>query len=115
MQLNESDETPRYLGPSSGIAMTRLVMEEAKRFTDSKKITDLVPDVDLRRRDRANRMQSVVTMGSISGPSGRKKSYPMTSDTPAENLPKKEIAHGLLAIFNQRGMRASRENWLAQY
>ena len=26
VRLNEDDETPRFLGPSSGIAMTRLVM-----------------------------------------------------------------------------------------
>jgi hypothetical protein len=100
---NESDETPRYLGPSSGIAMTRLLMEEAKRFTDAKRIADLYPEVAKRRRDRANRMQSVVsTSGSISDPSGRKKSYPMTSEHPNPVLPAKEVYDKLLECFNQR-------------
>ncbi|KAK0620415.1 fungal-specific transcription factor domain-containing protein [Immersiella caudata] len=103
VRLNESDETPRYLGPSSGIAMTRLLMEEAKRYTDSKRIADLIPEITKRRRDRANRMQSVVsTSGSISDPSGRKKSYPMVSEHPAATFPAKKVYDGLLECFNQR-------------
>lgn len=105
VRLNETDETPRYLGPSSGIAMTRLLMEEAKRYTDSKRIADLIPEINKRRRDRANRMQSIVSMGgSVSGPSGRKKSYPMTSEHPADALPAKKVYDKLLECFNQRGL-----------
>ncbi|KAM0528494.1 hypothetical protein ACHAPS_001912 [Verticillium nonalfalfae] len=44
VRLSESEETPRYLGPSSGIAMTRLLMEQAKLFTDSKRISELIPE-----------------------------------------------------------------------
>jgi hypothetical protein len=36
VRLDEDDETPRFLGPSSGIAMTRLVMEEAKEDTGAR-------------------------------------------------------------------------------
>ncbi|KAK3317968.1 fungal-specific transcription factor domain-containing protein [Apodospora peruviana] len=103
VQLNESDETPRYLGPSSGISMTRLLMEEAKRYTETKRIADLIPELRERRIDRGNRMQSIVSMaGSISGPAGRKKSYPMISAYPAPGLPSRQIADRLFEVFNQR-------------
>ncbi|KAM7201679.1 Fungal specific transcription factor domain containing protein [Rhypophila sp. PSN 637] len=103
VRLNETDETPRYLGPSSGISMTRLLMEEAKKYTESKRIADLIPELRERRLDRGNRMQSVVSMGgSISGPPGRKKSYPMVSELPAKSLPSRQIADKLVEIFNQR-------------
>lgn len=107
VKLHESDETPRYLGPSSGIAMTRLLMEQAKRYTDSQRISELIPDVRARRLDRLNRMQSVVNMGaSVSGPSGaagRKKSFPMISAHPAQNLPTRQVVDKLIEIFHSRG------------
>jgi hypothetical protein len=106
VRLNETDETPRYLGPSSGIAMTRLLMEEAKRYTESKRISELIPEVRARRLDRMNRMQSIVSLGpkgSVSGMSGRRKSYPMISAGPAQNLPTRPIADKLVEVFNQRG------------
>ncbi len=87
VRLNETDETPRYLGPSSGIAMSRLLMEEAKRYTDTKRISELIPEVRARRFERMNRMQSIVSMGgSISGPSSRRKSYPMIKRPPGSEL-----------------------------
>lgn len=95
VRLNGGDETPRYLGPSSGIAMTRLLMEQAKRYTDSKRISDLIPSV----RARQARMQSI----QMTGPSARRKSYPMISQHPAESLPTRAVADKLLEIFNQRG------------
>ncbi|KUI68985.1 Positive regulator of purine utilization [Cytospora mali] len=106
VKLNESDETPRYLGPSSGIAMTRLLMEQAKRYTDSQRISELIPDVRARRLDRLTRMQSIVNMNaSISGPSGmagRKKSFPMISAHPAQSLPTRQVVDKLIEIFNSR-------------
>ncbi|KAH8650102.1 fungal-specific transcription factor domain-containing protein [Xylariales sp. PMI_506] len=86
VRLNESDETPRYLGPSSGIAMTRMVMEEAKRYTDSKRISELIPE-------------------SFSMPppaSSRKKSYPMISAVAAQSLPSRGIADRLVEVYHQR-------------
>lgn len=104
VKLDEHDETPRYLGPSSGIAMTRLVMEDAKRFTEAKKISDVIPSVGSRRIDRSNRMQSIVSYGgSISGPSIRKKSYPMVSAHAARELPSRPMANKLLEVYIQRG------------
>ncbi|UKZ80916.1 hypothetical protein TrVFT333_008681 [Trichoderma virens FT-333] len=93
IRLYGNDETPRYLGPTSGIAMTRLLMAEAKRFTDSNKISDLIPEV--RARSQA-RMQSIQMTGSASN---RKKSYPMVSECPAEGLPTRAVADRLVEIY----------------
>lgn len=111
VKLSESDETPRYLGPSSGIAMTRLLMDQAKRYTDSQRISELFPDVRARRMDRFDRMQSIVHMGaSVSGPSGmaaRKKNFPMVSEIPAQTLPARQVADKLVEVFNSRGKHPS--------
>lgn len=108
VKLNESDETPRYLGPSSGIAMTRLLMEQAKRYTDSQRISELIPDVRARRMDRLNRMQSVVQMGaSISGPAGhaaKQKNFPMVSEHAASTLPSRSVADRLIEMYHARGV-----------
>ncbi|KAI1102789.1 fungal-specific transcription factor domain-containing protein [Jackrogersella minutella] len=106
VRLNETDETPRYLGPSSGIAMTRILMEEAKRYTDSKRISDLIPDVRDRRTATApgttfpgTRSQSFTIPPHVSA---RKKSYPIISGVAAQNLPSRGIADRLLEVFYQR-------------
>lgn len=96
IRLKASDETSRYLGPSSGIAMTRLLMEEAKRYTASNRISDLIPEV--RARGQA-RMQSIQMTGP---PSGRKKSYPMLSERPADGLPSRTTMDRLIELFIQK-------------
>ncbi|EXF78225.1 fungal specific transcription factor domain-containing protein [Colletotrichum fioriniae PJ7] len=93
VRLNDTDETPRYLGPSSGIAMTRLLVQGAKLFTDSKRISELIPQV---RARRMTRMQSIVMTRD------RKKSYPMISAHPAQSLPTRPIANKLVDVFCQR-------------
>ncbi|CEJ90454.1 hypothetical protein VHEMI06241 [[Torrubiella] hemipterigena] len=93
IRLSVSDETPRYLGPSSGIAMTRLLMEEAKRYTETNSISELIPEVRARRQAR---MQSIQMTGT---PSGHKKSYPMISEHPAESLPTRAMATKLIEVF----------------
>ena len=105
VRLNETDETPRYLGPSSGIAMTRIVMDEAKRYTDSQRISQLIPDVRVRRQAAAGgpatRSQSFfIPPSAIS----QKKSYPMISAVPAEKPPTRGIADKLFEVYYQRGM-----------
>jgi hypothetical protein len=109
VRLNESDETPRYLGPSSGIAMTRILMEEAKRYTDSSRISELIPEV----RDRRQAAPHISALGmrshSLAMPpqmAARKKSYPMISAVPAQNLPSRAIADKLVDVFHQRGKSA---------
>lgn len=95
VRLDEDDETPRFLGPSSGIAMTRIVMEEAKKYSDSRNIRELVPEV----RDRRTPVQSPGSTAST----GRKKSYPMISAVPALTLPSRLVTDKLVEIFNQKG------------
>jgi hypothetical protein len=94
VRLDEDDETPRFLGPSSGIAMTRLVMEEAKKYTDSRTIRELVPEVR-QRRTPVQSPDAAVT--------GRKKSYPMISAVPAQTLPSRLVTDKLVEVFNQKG------------
>lgn len=94
VRLGEDDETPRFLGPSSGIAMTRLVMEEAKKYTDSRSIRDLVPEVRQRRTP-------VVSPPEVA--SERKKSYPMISAVAAQTLPSRLVTDKLVEVFNQKG------------
>ncbi|CAJ2513063.1 Uu.00g011820.m01.CDS01 [Anthostomella pinea] len=111
VHLNETDETPRYLGPSSGIAMTRILMEEAKRYTDSKRISELIPELRVRRQATTTTMTAGPSHAgfrsqSFSMPppiSSRKKSYPMISAVAAQNLPSKGITDRLLEVFYQRG------------
>lgn len=91
IRLSVSDETPRYLGPSSGIAMTRLLMEEAKRYTETNSVSELIPEV---RARRLARMQSIHATTP-----GHKKSYPMVSERPAEGLPTRAMATKLLEVF----------------
>lgn len=98
IRLSVNDETPRYLGPSSGIALTRLLMEEAKRFTDSKSIGELIPEVRSRRQARMQSIQMTGT-GTLTG---HKKSYPMVSELPAQSLPKRAVADKLVQAFCQK-------------
>ena len=72
--------------------MTRLLMEEAKRYTQSNRISDLIPDLRLRRQ---NRMQSIQMTNS--------KNYPTTSEVPAEELPSRDTANRLVEVFKQKG------------
>lgn len=95
VRLNDHDETPRFLGPSSGIAMTRLVMEEAKRYTDSRTIRELVPDVVARR--------TPVSSPGAEPQTERKKSYPMISAVAADKLPGRLVTDKLVEVFNQKG------------
>lgn len=101
MRLEEGDETPRYLGPSSGIAMTRLVMEEARRYTDSRSIRELVPEVTTRRTP----VSSPGATTHMEQQQERKKSYPMISAIPAVGRPSTLVRDKLIEVFNQKGER----------
>lgn len=91
VRLRANDETPRFLGPSSGIAMTRLVMEEAKKYTDLRTIRELVPDLS-----ECHDTSNVPT-------AGRKKSYPRISVLPAKILPSRLLCEKLVEVFKERG------------
>lgn len=100
VRFKENDES-KYLGPSSGIAMTRLVMELAKLHTKSKSIGDVVPD------NKAREMKARSTWESSKPTS---KVYPLISNVAALNLPTRELAENLVSNFNQKGV-SPQFNW----
>ena len=100
VRLGEDDETPRYLGASSGIAMTRIVMEEAKKYTDSKSIRELVPEVKHRRTPLQSPESATI----------RKKSYPMISAVPAPTLPSRLVMDKLFEVYSQKGAHGFKRN-----
>ncbi len=96
VKFKENDES-RYLGPSSGIAITRLVMDLAKRNTNSESIKDIVPDVKARQiKERFTNESSKPTS----------KVYPMVSDVAAPELPTPELTETLIDVFNQKGVNS---------
>lgn len=94
IKFHQSDE-PRYLGPSSGIAITRLVMEMAKQNTDSKSIKDVVPEIT------AQEIRDMFTQESSKPTS---KVYPMISSVPQENLPPRNLTYKLIDLFMVKGI-----------
>lgn len=93
VRIQEHDET-KYLGPSSGIAITRLVMQLAKQFTDAKSITDIVTQ---------NEAQAVKETFDEEGDKPTSKIYPMISDVAAEELPQRDLTNLLVDLFNCKG------------
>lgn len=93
LKFKENDE-PKYLGPSSGLAITRLVMEMAKQNTDSKSIKDVVPEVT------AQEIKDTFTKESSKPTS---KIYPMISSMPQEELPPRNLTYRLIDLFVVRG------------
>jgi len=93
VRIQESDES-KFLGPSSGIAITRLVMQLAKQFTDSKSISDIVPDSRARLiKERFAQEEAKPTS----------KIYPLISDVAAEELPNRDLTNLLVQLFNLKG------------
>ncbi|KAF7195563.1 Transcriptional activator protein acu-15 [Pseudocercospora fuligena] len=80
----------KYLGPSSGIAITRLVMQLAKQFTDSKSIKDIVPE------QRARQIKELYAQEQAKPTS---KVYPLISDVAATDLPNRALADLLVQLY----------------
>lgn len=93
IRFKENDE-PRYLGPSSGIAMTRLVMEIAKQNTESKSIKDVVPELTAQQIKETFAKESSKPTSKV---------YPIISDIPSPNLPDKNTTYRLIDIFIVKG------------
>ncbi|KAF1990749.1 hypothetical protein K402DRAFT_324122 [Aulographum hederae CBS 113979] len=92
VRIQESDES-KFLGPSSGIAITRLVMQLAKQFTDSKSITDIVPNTQARMiKERFAQEEAKPTS----------KIYPLISSVAAEDLPNRDLTDLLVGLFNSK-------------
>jgi hypothetical protein len=81
---------PKYLGASSGITTTRLVMQLAKQFTDSKSIREIVPDV---------RAQQIKELYSQEQAKPTSKVYPVTSNVAAPDLPNRGLAKILVDLY----------------
>lgn len=93
IRFKENDEA-RYLGASSGIAMTRLVMEMAKQNTDSKSIKDVVPEFTAQEIKEAFAQEDSKPTSKV---------YPMISSIPQPNLPPKALTYKLIDLFVAKG------------
>lgn len=93
VRVEENNES-RFLGPSSGIAMTRLVMELAKQNSSTKSIKEIVPET------KAKQIKNKFVKES-SKPSS--KVCPLISSVAAPTLPTKELTDALVEIYNRKG------------
>ena len=89
VRVNDTKE-PKYLGPSSGIAISRLVMQLAKQFTDSKSIKDIVDE------RRAAQIKDLYQQEQAKPTS---KVYPMISDVAATELPNRSLTDLLVQLY----------------
>lgn len=89
VRVHEAKES-KYLGPSSGIAITRLVMQLAKQFTDAKSILDIVPE------QRARDIKDLYAQEQAKPTS---KIYPLISDVAAVELPNRALADLLIQLY----------------
>lgn len=96
IRFNQHDE-PRYLGPSSGIAMTRLVMEIAKQNTESKSIKDVVPELTAQEIKAAFAQEDSKPTSKV---------YPMISSLPQPELPPRNLTYKLIDLFVAKGTMA---------
>ncbi|EEP81001.1 hypothetical protein UREG_05843 [Uncinocarpus reesii 1704] len=89
IKFKENDES-RFLGPSSGIAITRFVMEMAKQNTDSKSIKEVVNETT------AQEIKHVFTKESQKPTS---KIYPLVSSVAQPDLPDRDLTDKLVDLF----------------
>ena len=85
----DADED-KYLGPSSGTQLTRLVMQLAKQFTDAKTIKDIVPEA------KAQQIKALYTTEAAKPTS---KIYPLISSVAAEDLPNRGLTDLLVQLY----------------
>lgn len=97
IRFSDNDE-PRYLGASSGIAMTRLVMEIAKQNTDSKSIKDVVPELTAQEIKAAFAQEDTKPTSKV---------YPMISSIPQDSLPPRTLTYKLIDLFVAKGIHGS--------
>jgi hypothetical protein len=93
VRVQDTDES-KFLGPSSGITITRLVMQLAKQFTESKSISEIIPHA------RARSIRATFTQEDKRPTS---KIYPLVSDVAAEELPNRDLTNLLVELFYCKG------------
>jgi hypothetical protein len=86
----KDNEESKFLGPSSGIAITRLVMQLAKRFTESESISDIVDQ---------NKQQEIKESFAQEEGKPDSKVYPIISNIAADTLPDREVTNQLVELF----------------
>ena len=91
--LPDADET-KFLGPSSGTQITRLVMQLAKQFTDAKTIREIIPD---------SKARQIKQLFAVESGKPTSKSYPLISDVAAEDLPNRDLTDLLVQLYNLKG------------
>lgn len=89
VRFSESDES-RYLGPSSGIAVTRFVMDFARQYADRKTIREVVT---------AQAAQEIKQTNDVESEKPTSKVYPLISSVAAVNLPNRGLMEQLLNIY----------------
>jgi hypothetical protein len=94
IKINKDDDDSKFLGPSSGIAITRLVMQLAKRFTQSDSINDIVAPMQAEMAKEAFAQEEEKPTSKV---------YPMISDVPAPDLPGRDMTDALVKLFNVKG------------
>lgn len=98
VRLQEHDES-KFLGPSSGVAITRLVMQLAKQFTNSTKIAEIVPE---------HRAHTIKKQFQEEEEKPTSKVYPLISEFAAEQLPPRELLDQLVQVFLLKGTDENR-------
>lgn len=93
VRVQDTDES-KFLGPSSGITITRLVMQLAKQFTQSKTISEIVPHA---------RQKSIKAHFEQEDERPTSKVYPLVSDVAAEELPNRDLTNLLVELFYCKG------------
>ncbi|KAI8942821.1 hypothetical protein NX059_000863 [Plenodomus lindquistii] len=89
VRVQDSDES-KFLGPSSGITITRLVMQLAKQFTESKSISEIVPH---------SRQKSIKAQFALEDERPTSKIYPLVSHVAATELPNRDLTNLLVELF----------------
>lgn len=89
VKISENDES-RYLGPSSGIAITRFVMDLAKQYTKNKSIKEIVP---------AHTAQEIKDKFEAESAKPTSKVYPLISSVAAPSLPSHDLMERLIDLY----------------
>ena len=95
VKIKENDDAARFLGPSSGIAMTRLVMEIAKTICEAQSITEIVPE---------QKAREIRQRFAQEAPKPTSKVYPEISFVAAPTLPSLELTERLVENFYVKGL-----------
>ncbi|OAL17273.1 hypothetical protein AYO22_11838 [Fonsecaea multimorphosa] len=89
VKFSENDEC-RFLGPSSGIAITRFVMEFAKQNSTRRTIKDVVPQ---------HAAQEIKDKFDAESDKPTSKVYPLISSVAAPDLPNRDLMDRLVEIY----------------